>query len=218
MRFPNAFSGVKKIFAAEILQIIGVVAMGLAVAFLVLLSESVNADNAVTGVGNFAFMSIFAIGGAVVLIVAAILKIVGLVKAGKDEKSFKYALYLIIVGVIASVVASFFQSSNTFLYNIFDTVFKVADLLSTILIIQGIMTLAANLGDDVMVEKGATIFKVIIGIYVFAILGTIAYAILFPLPLLRVIGIVCYCISVFLSITSYVLFIAYLSKAKKMLG
>lgn len=218
MRFPNAFSGVKKIFAAEILQIIGVVAMGLAVAFLVLLSESVNADNAVTGIGNFAFMSIFAIGGAVVLIVAAILKIVGLVKAGKDEKSFKYALYLIIVGVIASVVASFFQSSNTFLYNIFDTVFKVADLLSTILIIQGIMTLAANLGDDVMVEKGATIFKVIIGIYVFAILGTIAYAILFPLPLLRVIGIVCYCISVFLSITSYVLFIAYLSKAKKMLG
>ena len=35
MKFPNAFSGVKKLFAAEILQIIGLIAMGFATVFAV---------------------------------------------------------------------------------------------------------------------------------------------------------------------------------------
>lgn len=218
MRFPNAFSGVKKLFAAEILQIIGVVAMGLSVAFLAILGVSINADNAVTGLGSFAFMSILAIGGVVVMIIAAILKLVGLVKAGKDNKNFTYALYCIIIGLICVFVGSFFQTSNPTFYSICDSINKIADLISTVLIIQGVMNLASDLGDTEMVMKGATIFKAIIGIYVFAILGALTYAIMYPFPFLRAIGAVFSFISIVLSIVSYILFLAYLAKAKNMLG
>lgn len=218
MRFPDAFSGVKKLFTAEILQIIGAAAIGLSAFFLAILGASVESDNEVAGLGSFAFMSIFAIGGAVVLIIAAILKLVGLAKAGKDNSNFKYALYSIIIGMIFVCIGSFFQSSNATLYNVCDSINKIADLVATVLIIQGIMNLAADLGDSEMVMKGATIFKAIIGIYVFAILGTVTYAIMYPFPFLRVLAGVFSCISVILTIVSYILFLAYLAKAKKMLG
>ena len=79
-----------------------------------------------------------------------------------------------------------------------------------------IMNLAADLGDNEMVMKGATIFKAIIGIYVFAILGTVTYAIMYPFPFLRVLAGVFSCISIILTIVSYILFLAYLARAKKM--
>ena len=218
MRFPNAFSGVKKLFTAEILQIIGVVAIGLSAFFLIILGASVDSDNAVTGLSSFAFMSIFAIGGAVVSIIAAILKLVGLAKAGKDNKYFTYALYCIIVGMIFVCIGSFFQSSNTTIFNICDSINKIADLVATILIIQGVMNLAADIGDSEMVMKGATLFKVITAIYVFAILGAITFAVMYPFPFLRIIAAVFSCISILLSVVSYILFLAYLARAKKMLG
>ncbi|MBQ7504215.1 MAG: hypothetical protein IJT79_02720 [Ruminococcus sp.] len=218
MRFPNAFSGVKKLFTAEILQIIGVVAMGVAAIFLALLGASIDADNAVTGLGSLALMSVFAIGGVVVFIIAAILKLVGLGKAGKDNKNFSYALYCVIVGMIFVVVGSFFQSSNPTIYNMCESCNKIADLIATILTIQGIMSLASNLGDTEMVVKGAFIFKVIMGIYIFAILGSITYAFMFPFLFLRFVGLIFFCASLVLSVVSYILFISYLSIAKKMLG
>ena len=218
MRFPDAFSGVKKLFTAEILQIIGVVAMGLSAIFLVLLGTSIDADNAVTGLGSFALMSIFAIGGVVVLIIAAILELVGLAKAGKDNKNFSYALYCVIVGIVFVIVGSFFQSSNPTVYSMCESANKILDLISTILIIQGVMNLADNLGDTEMVVKGAFIFKVIMGIYIFAIIGSITYAFMYPFLFLRFIGVICMCVSLVLTVVSYVLFIAYLARAKKMLG
>ncbi len=218
MKFPNAFSGVKKLFAAEILQIIGVVAMGFATVFAVLFSVSVGTDNSVTGIGSLFGLSILLSGGIIVFIIAAILELAGLVKAGRDEESFKYALYMIVIGLIAVIIGSCFQTSNTTIYNICDNVNRIADLVSTIFIIQGVMNLAVNLGDDEMVAKGSSILKVIIGIYAFAIIGSITYAILSSFPVFRVISLICFCVSLLLSFISYVLFIAYLARAKKMLA
>ena len=217
MKFPNAFSGVKKIFAAEILQIIGILAMGFAAIFVVFAGVGVEADNALVGLGSLFGAGAFSFGGIIVLLLAAIFEIVGLSKAGKDEKFFKYALYMVILGVVASVVGSFFQSSNTTIYSVCDSVNRLCDLISTVLIVQGIMNLANALGNAEMVAKGAVIFKAITFVYVLAIIGTISYGILASFVFLRIISIVCLCFSLVLSFVSYILFLSYLAKAKRML-
>lgn len=219
MRFQNAYSGVKKIFTAEILQIFGVVVLGVATVLAAILKSKTTIDASAATITEGVGMLFGILAGVIILIVAFILKLVGLIKAGRDDKSFKNAFYMIIVGLVAVAVGAFFQYyDNIIMYNFCDTVNKVVDLFATIFIIQGIMSLADKLGDTEMVLKGAFIFKVIIGIYVFAILGAFAYALFFPFFFLSVIGVVLSCVSMFLSVLSYILFISYLSKARNMLG
>ena len=114
MKFPNAANGVKKLFTAEILQIIAAVALAAAaIMSLVMLANAAN-ENAGATLGFGAGTLVFSIGGAVVSLISFILTIVGLVKASKDDNGFKTALAFIILAVVATIVGSCFQSSNTF--------------------------------------------------------------------------------------------------------
>ena len=171
MKFPNAANGVKKLFTAEILQIIAAVALAAAAIMgLVMLANAAN-ENAGATLGFGAGTLVFSIGGAVVSLISFILTIVGLVKASKDDDGFKTALAFIILAVVATIVGSCFQSSNTFIYNICTTLTKIADLCVTCHVILGIINLADQIGDDAVAEKGRTLFKVIIAVYVIAIIG-----------------------------------------------
>ena len=110
MKFPNAENGVKKLFTAEILQIIAAVALAAAAVMgLVTLANAAN-ENAGATLGFGAGTLVFSIGGAVVSLIAFILTIVGLVKASKDDDGFKTALAFIILAVVATIVGSCFQS------------------------------------------------------------------------------------------------------------
>ncbi len=144
-------------------------------------------------------------------LISFILTIVGLVKASKDDDGFKTALAFIILAVVATIVGSCFQSSNTFIYNICTT-------FVTCHVILGIISLADQLGDDAVAEKGRSLFKVIIAVYVIAIIGVASYTFVLINPALAVIAYVIVCISMVVSIVSYFLYLSLLSKAKKMLA
>ena len=218
MKFPNAANGVKKLFTAEILQIIAAVALAAAAIMgLVTLANAAN-ENAGATLGFGAGTLVFSIGGAVVSLIAFILTIVGLVKASKDDDGFKTALAFIILAVVATIVGSCFQSSNTFIYNICTTLTKIADLCVTCHVILGIINLADQIGDDAVAEKGRTLFKVIIAVYVIAIIGVASYTFVLINPALAVIAYVIVCISMVVSIVSYFLYLSLLAKAKKMLA
>ena len=85
-------------------------------------------------------------------------------------------------------------------------------------VILGIISLADQLGDDAVAEKGRSLCKVIIAVYVIAIIGVASYTFVLINPALAVIAYVIVCVSMVVSIVSYFLYLSLLSKAKKMLA
>ena len=100
MKFPNAFSGVRKIFSAEIVELIGLLLLAAASIPAVILQSN---ENVSLGVAVVAL--VFGIASAVLLVIGAILNIVGLVKAGKDEANFKTALSYVVISAVLAVAS-----------------------------------------------------------------------------------------------------------------
>ena len=159
MKFTNAYQGVKKIFAAEILSLIcsicATVTLALPVVGVIAAANN-SQGGTVASLGGFA---VLAIASMVLAIIAFIFKLIGVNKASKDEPSFKIALYLILAGIAVSVAGGIFNSNAT-ASSIFSALGEVVNLGVTIFIIQGIKNLAAKLGDEKMVKKGRHDFQV----------------------------------------------------------
>ena len=218
MNFPNAANGVKKIFTSQILDIIAAAAFFIsAITGIVTLTSAAN-ENAGATVGFGAGTLVLVLGGAVVSIVASILMLVGIIKASKDEQNFKTALAFVVLGIIAIIVGACFQSSTPVVYNVCTTITKIADLCTTCYIIMGIIRLAEQLGETAVAEKGKTLYRVILAVYVISILGLACYTLFYFNPAFVVIGSVILCASYVVSIVSYFLFLSLLAKGKKMLN
>ena len=221
MKFPNAFSGVKKIFTAEILSLLGglatllagiftVTAVGTGVAAAASESDGLASTAGASLIGAGAFI----LAAGVLYLISFILQLIGLSNASKDESAFKTAMIFVFVGIACSLVASFTQSNGeaTALSSIFSSLQQVSSLCVTIFTIQGIRNLADKLNNGEMSAKGATIFKIITVIYLLIIVaGIIA---IFSLAIAGILTIV----ASVLSVIQYIIFLSYLAKAKKMLA
>ena len=214
MKFPNAQAGVKKIFTAEILALITSICLTAALAFGYLATKTVTADGEVIAEGGLVAAAggllIFGIAGAVLAIISFIIKIIGVNSASKDESYFKTALYLIIAGLVVSAIGSFL--SDTSIKTVFSSIGDVINLAVTCFIIQGIRNLADKLNNGDMNAKGATIFKIIIVVNAIIIIASIIA--IFSKTIAGILTVV----SAVLNIVQYIIFLTYLSKAKKMLA
>ena len=209
MKFPNAFSGVKKIFTSEILSIIGAAAMLIAaIASLITLGAANDASGAIAGLG---ISAILLVAGGIVALIAYILLIVGVSKAMKDEPAFKVSLIFIIVAAVSTIVVSFVGDTTAF-GSILKIVTDVANLCVTLFIIQGIRNLADKMNNGEVSAKGQKIFMLITCIYVIILIAQIVA--LFSAAIAGVIAIIAYV----LSIIQYIVFLTYLAQAKKMLA
>ena len=114
MKFTNAYQGVKKIFAAEILSLIcsicATVTLALPVVGVIAAANN-SQGGTVASLGGFA---VLAIASMVLAIIAFIFKLIGVNKASKDEPSFKIALYLILAGIAVSVAGGIFNGRHDF--------------------------------------------------------------------------------------------------------
>ena len=216
MRFPNAAAGVKKIFTSEILSLIaGLLSVIAAIGGVVLAAAATSADNSsdaataagLTGLGIFA---VFGIGAAILLVIAFILKLVGINKAKVDESAFKTAMIFVLVGIVATLIGGFIN--NDTVKSIFDIISSVASLCVTLYIIQGIKNLADQLNDGAVSAKGSKIFMLIACIYCIRILASIIS--LFAPTVAGILELV----GAIVSIVQYIIFLTYLSQAKKMLA
>ena len=98
-----------------------------------------------------------------------------------------------------------------------DIINNVAQLFVTVYVIQGIRNIAVKIGDSEVDSKGGDIFKVILCIYTLIFLSK-AISIFFPTSTGTVLSVVLVIMAGFLSIVQYVLYLSYLSRAKKMFG
>ena len=216
MKFPNAAKGISKIFTSEILALIAAIATGVASILAAVMYASAKTNStagaAASGIGTL----VLVLGASVLLVIALILKIVGVVQTSKDEDSFKMIIYLTIFTLIVAVVAAIF-SRVTFLNNIANAVSAIGSFVTTLLIILGIGNLGVQVGNDEVIDKCSSQFKLILGIGIVALLARF-FCIFLPTIPAQGIVIALAVVALVLNIIQYILYLSLLSKAKKMLN
>ncbi len=219
MKFPNAFSGVKKIHTAEVLSLIGGIAFVVTAVLAVFAGRMIETGAAETAIGATAGLSIglivSGIAGSVLMLIAFILNLIGTTIASKDEATFKTALVFIIIGIAGTVLSVIFVNNST-VTDFLEIVQNLSEMLAAAYIVQGIISLAAKLNDQGMVKQGNRI-RIYLLIAYTAPIAVDLIAIILSLnkqgPAANVLSL----ISAILSLVVYFIYLAYLKSAMKML-
>ena len=209
MTFPNALEGVKKIYKAEILELIsGIVAVVAAIIAAVGVASE--------GVGGVVGGGLLFIAVAVLAIIAFIMGIVGVKKAMPDEENFKNAFYVLIVGIVASVVLGVGKGGGV-LSNAGETLSSICSFLAQYYIITAIIALAKRLGDSEMEAKGLSTRKLIMIVWIIKIVLEVIEIFVDRSAALAVIGGIIGIVAAVIAIIGYVMYLKLLSKARVML-
>ncbi|MBR5336793.1 MAG: hypothetical protein IK152_02295 [Lachnospiraceae bacterium] len=216
MSYPNASEGVKKIFTGEILGLVGTLVLligtGLGVVGLASTLSQNDAGGAIAaGFGTVAVLLI----GSVVSVVGAIMTLIGLSTASKDQKNFKYAFYAILVYIVLAIVSGSF-SANPTLQSLLTAFANAANLASTIFVIQAIIEIATQFNQVEVAIKGRAQMLMILVIQILAILANVAVSFMGGQTGSIVAGVIAI-VAILLSIAQYVLYLLLLTKAKTML-
>ena len=214
--FPNAYNGVKKIYTAEILSLIGTICLLIA-AILVLVgiaASTVSDGTAVAGVVGGGFLGIAA---SVLMFISFIMNLVGLSNAAKDETAFKNALIVSVVGIVASVAMGAIPSGSL-VADLCETVTQICQLLVTLLVCNGIINLAQRMGEPAMVEKGNTARKMLMAMWIVAIVVDIVSTLIDRGGTPSTISSILSIIALVVSIVSYIFYLRLLSSSRTMLA
>ena len=199
----------QKIFSAEILMII--VTLGTIVVQAIALSG----NDSERAIGAAAIILVTA---GVISIIAFIMNLLGIIQARKDEAKFTYALYAVIGGIVASLVQSAFPD-NGLVIGIANTFASVCSALATFYVIEGILSLAEQLGNDDMIAKGKRARIIVVTLWlvvvILQLLGTFFGT---GNETLVVVESVLVLSAGVLSIILFFVYLSYLSKSRVMLG
>ena len=207
MRFPNALEGVKTIYKAEIIALIGAV-VGFVAALLSLIGMQSG------GLGGMSVAGVLIIAMSVLFIIGFIMNIVGLNKAKPDEENFKYALYMVLIGIILSIVVGA-TKEGTLIHTLGESISKICNLLVNYLVATALMNLAEKLGDTAVAQKAKSVRTLLTIVWVIALVLQVlgdaftskAGIIAFVLTLIASI----------IEIIAYIVYLSLLSKARGML-
>ena len=216
MRFPNAASGVKKIFTAQILGLIASVAMIIGLIFLIVTAAAADANAqggaVAAGIGTIILLA----GAAVLVMIGSIMTLVGVIQASKDEGAFKTALIAIIISLVAAVIAAIFSSSGV-VQSICQIIQNVMSLAATLFVINGVTNLAEKLNNTEVWSKGRNLLKVIVCIYALSLIASFI-SLIFGGIFVSMTAAILSLIAAILNVISYFLYLSLLNKGKKMLA
>lgn len=216
MKFPNAAKGISKIFSSEILSLIALLASGIASIVAAVFYVTAKSNNQGGAIASGIGLTVLLVGAGVVSVIALILKIVGVVQTSKDEDSFRMIIYITIFTLIVAIIAGCF-SRVTFLYNILSAVSNIGGFVTSLLIILGIGNLAMQMGNNEVINKCDSQFKLILWIGIISLLARF-FSIFLPTVAAKGIIITLAVIGMVLGVIQYILYLSLLSKAKKMLN
>lgn len=207
MQFPNALEGVKKIYKAEIIALIGGI-VGFVAAILALVGAK---SGSVGGLAGGGFLIIAA---SVLFIIAFIMNIVGLNKAKPDEENFKNALYMVLVGIVLSIVVGA-TKDGTLIHTLGESLSNICNLLVNYLVATALLNLANRLGDAAVAQKAKTVRTLLTVVWIIALVlqvigntftakaGTIAFILVLIASVIEIIA--------------YIIYLVLLGKARRML-
>ncbi|WP_405343500.1 hypothetical protein [Ruminococcus sp.] len=218
MSFPNAAKGIKRIYTAEILKLIGYICLILAaiVGVVALAAPGDEASGAAEtlSLGGFIGAIVLVVAFAILMITAFIMNLIGYIKARNDNENFKTALVFLIVGIVFTGISVFVINNG--LSSILYSLSTLSETLSTIFVIAGVMQIARQLGREDISKKGTTVLKLIITTEV------ISFILSFISTFLRggtteIVSTVLLLASLLVTFIKYIMYLSFLSKSKKML-
>ena len=219
MLFPNAHNGVKKIYTAEILSLIGNILLIGAAIFGIATGSFADTARAEAEAGTMAGLALgfifLGLAGAVLTLIAFILNLVGITSAMKDEASFKTALIFTIIGIAAAVLSSIFSTNET-VKNFVQILVNISELFVSLFVVQGIMNLATKLKDSNMVERGNKArWWLVITFCIPSVVKLVSG--IFALQDNDIVASTLSLVSAVLIVAAYFIYLSYLARAKKML-
>ena len=218
MEFPNAAKGLKKIFLAELLLLIGAV---MVVCMLILLASNginlkTNGDvlrDRLAATGMTVPMVVYSVGTIVLLLVGLFLNLAGIYQASRDEGSFKRAMWATLLSIVVSVVGSFVQRSNPAVADWLDMIVTICTMMTSLLVLDGIIRIAGSIGNTEVSDLAKWCSKFIIFPFVFSLVGELLIAI-FALneSAIALVSAAVY----LLDAVAYIMYLRVLSKARTM--
>ena len=157
MKYPNAYKGVKKIWIAELLLLVAAV---LGIAMLIIVAANVGIATEVTATGTTIIVgetvianeaaaapaAILALCTGLLALIAFILHLIGIIGARKDDENFRFAMYITLLGIAASIITSVW-SNNEMLKRWMDVVTTICSLFASYFVLTGIASLADKFPD-----------------------------------------------------------------------
>ena len=169
MKYPHAYSGVKKLFIAEIISLIAtIVVLVSAIITTVGVASNENVPAIVSG-GTLALIS------GIALIVSFILQLIGYLQAGKDHSNFKVSFWVTIIAIVATFVGSILgvalpdNDVAQIFVTVFDAFTSVSSVIVLIYVLGGIASLAMNLKDRPMAQRGRTLAYVVVILFIISV-------------------------------------------------
>ncbi len=216
MQFPNAAKGVKKIYTAEILELIAALAILLTTILGAVTLASMSAESAGGLIAGGLGFAIFGIGALVLSIIAFFMQLSGINAAKLDEPLFKNALIALVVGIVLQVVNGLIGAG--LVKDLCGALAYACDMLVTIYIVQGIGSLAEKLNNSEIAEKSKSLVTLLEVVWIVAVIlkavsGVLAKVGTASAIVIAVIG----AAAVVVSIVAYIIFLGLLKKAKAML-
>lgn len=218
MSFPNAAKGIKRIYTAEILKLIGYICLILAaivgVVALAAPGDEASGTAETLSLGGFIGAIVLVVAFAILMITAFIMNLIGYINARNDNENFKTALVFLIVGIVFTGISLFVINNG--LSSILYSLSTLSETLSTIFVIAGVMQIARQLGREDISKKGTTVLKLIITTEV------ISFILSFISTFLRggtteIVSTVLLLASLLVTFIKYIMYLSFLSKSKKML-
>lgn len=227
MRFPNAAKGVKRIFSAEILNLLAKIFLAVAVVIVVIgyagavgTAGNAGIENSEAALdvmgGSILIAAIFALAWVVLGIIGFIMNIVGIVNASHDEPNFKSALLFLIVGIVTAILAGIFYNSG-FVSSLLYSLSNLLNLFVYIFVIAGVVKLADQMNRGDVSAKGTNVLKLIIVINILALIASLISTFMGGMVASVTAGVLLL-VGIVLSIIQYFMYLSFLSKAKKMLA
>ena len=215
MKFPNAYSGVKKIYLAEVLLILAAI-LGIAT-IVVLAVNNVNIEAEELNLEStpVTLTLVFSIGAALLALIAFILNLFGVIRAQKDDDQFKMAMFFTFIGIVCSIISASFNN-NEDLKGWMEVGNNLSSLFASYFVLGGIASLAGKYPDNMTMNlalKART--KVMSAFCIAAILRlTVNVFNIQNETILLVLSV----IVMLAEVVSYLLYMMTLAKGKKMLA
>lgn len=212
MHYPNAEKGIRKIFVAEILGLCGAIALTITVVLGLLVEvDDILAIPAI----------LCGVAAVVLMLLSHIFNIVGITRASKDEYTFRYALYAVIFGIFFSLLSGFLNDvfdGNEYAQRLISLIPDLVNLITMVFIVMGIRNMATALNDPVMESKGRNILTIAF-VMEMIIFAARAFSGFIPEGSdLAIIELIVVGFAGMLSIVTYILYLSYLAKARRMLA
>ena len=210
MKYPNAYSGMTKIYISEIIALIASIIMVICSVFLM---ACYNDPDLIVETWIFSAAVLVVLE---VFVFSYILQIIGIVRATKDEPAFRVSLIAIIAALVITVLECIFFEGNDVITFVLEIASDVAQFFLVHYIIHGIMHISEHLGRDDISKKGKRIFTVIYIAIGFEIIVRI-FEMIFGKELGEQLSMPFGIVANILKVVEYILFLSYIVKAKKLL-